>query len=415
MYSLGLRYLMLFVLAAAVTQSQTTGALVAFPAPAAGGEIRVSHIRGDSNVIAPSLSQRTIAGQEGRSVLESLRARYKYNPLFCVDVLDREISGMCGVWTISGTETGLGIPPPPRSVTWHYNATSKRGTLVWLNSCSYTFAYALDLNAPMWSGLSEILQSGPLQSKEFFEPFADGIIARDIWIIGEQEDHIPSDAAGMHVCQNAQEELYSIPFFGGIAPNWSAWQLSSSTVLKEATKASVTLDAERVVAAEQKPYYQVIQGTDEQACGGIWRHFLALEAGHVYRVYVRINTLAMDGVTQERQVVRVPAWRYSVHATPNKTPSVDGLTVLQFAGKQALPDGTLGEDSAVIAEFGPSRTTEGKWLEVATGHERGAMDITVPTGFDSITVWLRLTGYAPTGVAMDWIKLEDLGDARHSE
>ena len=42
-----------------------------------------------------------------------------------------------------------------------------------------------------------------------------------------------------------------------------------------------------------------------------------------------------------------------------------------------------------------------------TGVEGGLPDITIPEGFDSITVWLCLTGLSPNGVGMEWIRLED--------
>jgi len=51
--------------------------------------------------------------------------------------------------------------------------------------------------------------------------------------------------------------------------------------------------------------------------------------------------------------------------------------------------------------------TKGEWAKVQTGVEGGLPDITIPEGFDSITVWLCLTGLSPNGVGMEWIRLED--------
>jgi len=163
-----------------------------------------------------------------------------------------------------------------------------------------------------------------------------------------------------------------------------------------------------IYTPDEKVFYQGLSSKSSDISAGVFRHFLGLTPGHTYRLFIRVNTLDAAVSGPQPQEPANTSWKYSVHATPNKNPSIDGLTPEQFSGKAALPDGSEGIHAGELAAFTPDKTTNGEWVKVQTGLEGGLPDITVPDGFDSITVWLRLTGLCPNGVGMDWIRLEDL-------
>ena len=64
-----------------------------------------------------------------------------------------------------------------------------------------------------------------------------------------------------------------------------------------------------------------------------------------------------------------------------------------------------------VALYGPGVTTNGKWEKRSTDKPGPGLEIkniTLPDNVTSITVWLRHSGANPSGVGMDWIKLEDV-------
>jgi hypothetical protein len=83
-----------------------------------------------------------------------------------------------------------------------------------------------------------------------------------------------------------------------------------------------------------------------------------------------------------------------------------------MAGAAALPNGASGPTAGRIVAFGPGNTTNGKFAEYSTekaGADGKSMDITMPDGADTITVWFRYQGPpSGSGVGFDWIKLKDL-------
>jgi hypothetical protein len=220
----------------------------------------------------------------------------------------------------------------------------------------------------------------------------------DMWIFGTK-DGIPSNAAGIHVRNNIQEELYGIPFAEGTAPNWTAFIADDRKtpdvamgVRKELTSSESNPYYNPIDSRDSKPFYQIIRA-DPSGASGVMREFLGLSPGHTYRLSIRINTLETKD--------KVGDWSYSFHAAP--TASGMKLNHRQLAGLEALTDGRKGPDVARLVEYGPQKTTRRKYQEFGA-------DLTLPPEKDAITVWLRLIGDNPqVAVAMDYVSLEDLG------
>lgn len=225
----------------------------------------------------------------------------------------------------------------------------------------------------------------------------------DIWIFGTK-DGIPSNAAGIHMRQNIQEELFGLPFAEGTAPNWTSFIADDRKTADVAMGVREELTAvERnpfqtnphynpIDSRDSKPFYQIICA-DPSGASGVMREFLGLSPGHTYRLSIRINTLATKD--------KVGDWSYSFHAAPTETGVK--LNHRQLAGLEALTDGRKGPDVARLVEYGPQKMTRRKYQEFGA-------DLTLPPGKDAITVWLRLIGDNPqVAVAMDYVSLEDLG------
>ena len=137
---------------------------------------------------------------------------------------------------------------------------------------------------------------------------------------------------------------------------------------------------------------------------GIWRKFLGLKSGHTYKLEIRVNTLNMD--TNDSN------WSFSVHAAYDDTAG-SLMTVDQFTDSFPLADGSEGTGAGQFALFGPKATTRGEWLKCSTDippEGKTKSNIKLPENVTSITVWLRLTGANCSGVGMDWIRLEDMGE-----
>lgn len=293
-------------------------------------------------------------------------------------------------YCFSGTDKGF-VTHPVLSVSGSYNVEKKQVFLSWVNPSeqydaiyvgalilpSYATNCAYDVkgnNSEMWGGV----------------------------ILGKRGDTF-SAPASINVYANSQEELDTFPFYMGIAPNWSSWTDSVNLDLikcEQGTKQSVTADVRG--APSDKPLYQIIKTTQAGAQGGVWRRFLGLKPGHTYKVEVRLNTLAMDAITND--------WAYSFHAAYDNL-GEKGLSVAQLAGTAALPSGSKGAVAGRVALYKPGTTTKGNWEKRSTDYPGPGLEIkniTLPAHVTSITVWLRHSGENTTGVGMDWIRLEDV-------
>jgi len=376
---------------------------IQFKGAASGGELILANTL---NRNAKYVSIDTNPGESGESVASRLAAAIveawsKKNMRFAVRSNGDLLEGLpLDHFLLAGTEQGFGIPRPPLSLTCVYDKENDQVILRWENPPNGYHHIAIILN---WSNYDHRGGFGlPGTATSFvidLKTHPVNVKDLDVWLIGYR-NHIPSNAAAIHLSGNSQEELFGIPFTDGVAPNWTGWSAAAAT---ERTRSHQLLRANYVHVkgnrfnpirkASTKPFYQVVKPTSGSRKAGVSRKFLGLTPGHTYRISARLNTLEMDDCKSD--------WSFSLHAAHNGQGGSD-LTVDQLSGGlAALPDGNTGPTAGQMASYGPGVTTNGKWI-------KRSMDITLPAGVDTITVWVRHSGSDSTGVGIDWIKLEDL-------
>jgi hypothetical protein len=220
---------------------------------------------------------------------------------------------------------------------------------------------------------------------------------------------VPSNATAIHLTSNGycQEETYGIPFFAGVAPNWTAWSSTDKVdkaAFQQGDKYASVRRYKPVSALLTKPFYQVIKAPAKGVVHGVYRKFLGLSPGHTYRLTACLTTLNMDSAEDE--------WSLSLCAAP-VGPGAESITSEQFAGRKPLPDGRSGPQAGRIAMFNRSNTTKGNFQVVFSKAEEQNLvhgsHITLPVGVDSLVVWARFECEDPNGeVGLSGVRLEDL-------
>ena len=304
--------------------------------------------------------------------------------------------GLPGSYAFAGTETGLGIPEPPTSLSGMYDMENEQIILNWQNLVSHfdkIFIVNWELPFPTCSMIAGS------EEQYVYELRGRKIGPIYFCIIGIRNG-VPSGPGAIYLYSNSQEELFGIPFYNGVAPNWTTW--STGRNANEAGFEQVVreryvhrADGGRynpVRKPETKPFSQMIKTMSLGVKAGVWRKFLGLTPGHTYRISARLNTLEMDACKSD--------WSFSLHAAYNGPGGTD-LTVDQLSGLAALPDGSTGPAAGRIAHYGLQATTNGKWV-------KSSAEIALPAGVDTMTIWVRHSGSDSTGVGIDWVKLEDL-------
>jgi len=324
---------------------------------------------------------------------------FEWGGTFEVTVKDSSLTllGPPGSYAFAGTETGLGIPEPPTSLSGKYDMENEQIILNWQNLVSHfdkIFIVNWELPFPTCSMIAG--------SEEQYVYALRGRKIGSIYfcIIGIR-DGVPSSPGAIYLCNNSQEELFGIPFTNGIAPNWRAWSTEANAnkvQFEQAVRENYVNRADNdrynpVRKPETKPFSQMIKTMSLGIKAGVWRKFLGLTPGHTYRISARLNTLEMDACKSD--------WSFSLHAAAYNGPGGTDLTVDQLSGLAALPDGSTGPASGRIAYYGPQATTNGKWV-------KSSVEITLPAGIDTMTIWVRHSGADSTGVSIDWVSLKDL-------
>ena len=314
-----------------------------------------------------------------------------------------------GNFILAGTETGLCIPKPPTSMSCTYDTGKDEVVLRWVlpdggyDSIVVLAHYSNYDRAGAWM-LPGTASKCVIDRKKHTNL---DITDLDLWVVGYKGD-LASNAGAIHVNEYSQDERFGIPFTDNVAPNWTAWLMSSdkNAVEFEQGVRERFLFSERhngITHPATKPFYQVIRTNSANAKAGIWRKFLGLMPGHRYRVSARVSTLETDSSEGD--------WSFSLHSAYNE-PNGSDLAVEQLMGLEALPDGNNGDSAGLVAHYSPELTTNNTWEERSTGRAwRDVVplpDITLPPKVDTITVWVRLSGMKPSGVSIDWVKLEDL-------
>jgi len=337
---------------------------------------------------------------------------FKWGGTFEVIVKDSSLTllGAPGTYAFTGTETGLGIPEPPTSLSGKYDANKNSIILNWINpefGFDEIFIAKYGFPSPTYRKIDGSNENYFDQNEEYLQ-LLDVRINFDYFFVIGARNGVPSGPGAIYLDENSQQELFGIPFTNGIAPNWTTWVMGNEKnamrfeqgvreefVSKGRVSNSITHPA-------TKPFFQVIKTASSTTMAGVKRKFIGLTPGHTYRISARLSTLEMDSVEED--------WSYSLHAAYN-APSKADLSVEQLSGTAALHDGSRGAAAGRIAIYDPELTTNGTWEKRSTGKEwRGftAPDITLPAGVDTITVWVRCRGNASTAFGIDWVKLEDI-------
>ena len=348
--------------------------------------------------------------------------------------------GTLGFYITAGTETGLGIPPPPKSLSCAYQPDTNEVVLNWENPpggydrivvIADGFPHGIRGNSGNLTTYK--LPAGTLGPWRHGEDNAARLHGGvDFCLIGIRGG-TPSNGAAITFRDYGQEELSGLPFTtGGVAPNWTAWSVggTQTATLEQKVKAQKTTgrwpeikiaddgktavhDPKWIRSAADKPFIQVIKTTSPEAVAGVCRKFLGLTPGHTYRLSTRLYGLDMPKAQGD--------WSFSLHAVPAGQGKSD-LTVQQMAGSAALPDGKAGPEADRIALYAPGvspvpaqpqPTTRPKRRPASAPADEPVADlvtgdITLPEGADTITVWVRHQAAHSTGVGLDWIRLEDI-------
>jgi len=334
------------------------------------------------------------------------------------------IMGFPGGWLLAGTETGLGIPKPPLFLSCSYDKDANKLEVKWINppgeydSIKINWRYG-DSDKGGGDFLpftpTSYIIGKPIDANDLdirlmgfrHEIPPDVMVANSIPL---GTNATPSNLTAIHLTGNGycQEETYGIPFTVGIAPNWAAWS-TAAKVDKAAFEQEDKYDANFPVygpvrALLTKPFYQVINAPPQGVVHGVYRRFLGLTPGHTYRIAACLSTLDVDSIKGD--------WSLSLCAAYNG-PDGKNLTAKQLAGLDALPDGKIGPQAGQIASYSPDITTKGNFDLVFSGENAPgglkSSHITLPTGVDTITVWIRFTCSDPNGkVGFSGLRLEDI-------
>jgi hypothetical protein len=348
---------------------------IPFTGTASGGTLVLA---GTLNRNASAVAVETAPGETAESVARRLAQRLNEEPWWGMSHPGREVArssagtllnlpGDLADYMIAGTEHGLGIPPPPTSLTCNYDSSSGALILRWSNPPGGYDTLRLIWNWDKYNHRGGAAFPGTTDSYTMDlrnAPPEKKIADLDIWLIGLRKG-IPSDAAAMHVSNSVQQELFGIPFANDTAPNWTAWSLGGPDATKpEMATRQMWVPKGRlydsVRSADRKPYQQVIRGAGEAGgTGGVSRRFLGLFPGHIYRITVRLNTMSTS-------LKDNADWSYSFHAVAGDA-AKGNLTARQMAGLDALPDGDKGPTAGQVCQYDAHRTTQGKYEESAGG------------------------------------------------
>ncbi len=358
---------------------------IIFSGKATGGDLFVCRVGYDGYCFGVN----TDAGESAASVMKRMDKARTPVPAAKLDSSSgiKALTGFgIGEYAVAGTEKGLGIPDPPMFLSGRYDNVKDEIVLHWRNPLEgYSAISWMGIEGMGYSNETRAVlrQAGAVVSK-------GRLFQRVIGFRGQ----VMSSAGMLTVSPTSQEELGGLPFYCGVTPNWRPWftkYVQNDVVLEQGTRPNLNR-ARDIPTPDGKPFYQIVRTKTTDVQAGIWRKWLGLVPKHKYRVYVRLNTLAMDQNTND--------WSLSFHVAVTDTNGTD-FTTEQFTGKAPLPDGNQGPEAARIALYGPGKTTKGQWMT-------NTVDIVMPPGVDTLTTWLRHSGKESTGVGMDWIKVEDL-------
>lgn len=192
-------------------------------------------------------------------------------------------------FSLSGSETGLGIPRPPHSLTAQYDEAIDGFRLNWKNGESYD---ELLVNC---NGSTKHL---PGQTTEYiksslskFKPLTDRDASDSYFVICAIKNGTPSAAAAVAAYYDVQQEGLNYAGRDGVATNWTEWRedfTTPSSIVSSLKNRMARRPRHKPFSMVEKQFYQsVLLGPNGGA--GLQREFIGLKPGHTYRVSLATN------------------------------------------------------------------------------------------------------------------------------
>lgn len=312
-----------------------------------------------------------------------------------------------GGWMLGGSETGLGIPPAPTSLSAWFDPSSGFTTLHWVNPPGGYDRVSIVVGATPF-----VFVPGQTTSYEL-ETRGGGLGSPDMTrfggyfcVVGEKAG-VPSNGVVIRANNRRVEALMNVPFSRGTAPGFTGWRFHtpSNALTFEEGRFPGAGPGVSLRSSGDGAFYQILKGSGTFQ-GGVCRRFLGLPRGHSYRISAR---MAASGGG-------AGAWSLSFHAAQG--PVVDSEpTAAQMAGQQPLPDGRSGPAAGRIALLDSSTAREIPWSPYRSAADAPptapSTDVTLlPAAGDSIAVWFVLRGERVDNVTscIDSVAIEDLGE-----
>ncbi len=306
---------------------------------------------------------------------------------------------------LAGTETGLGIPEPPVFLTIVYDQQADKLKLSWENSAkdyNYIFVNMIwrERGSPyiVRKALSGNTTSYEIKRKEITTRFRTADVNDLLICLTAYRDGIVSAPSAIHINGQYQDEAFIIPFGQTTMPNWRVWNSTGKQGNKSFLKVRERFEPVEYkpeYGLEEKPFYQVLKANPKGPIG-LYRKFLGLTPGHTYRITAALSTLEMHASESD--------WSLDICVAHNG-PRGKNLIPEQLAGEASLANQKWGRDrpSGSFASFGKNRKTTGPGFRLVKSRtprnerEKEGVDITLPPGVDTLTVWLRFKCSDPDG------------------
>lgn len=385
-----------------------TGEIV-FDAPASGGTLVFSDM---VNVNPISAQIDTQPGESPESVAKRLAHAINWEWVqygWRIDTVQSSGSMLYRIpggidYSLAGTETGLGIPKPPHSLTAIYDPTIDGFRLKWENGDNYEHIRYSNSgypgNAPTSATSHVISQVSARRTGTMFRGADDFY-----FVVCGIKNGIPSASAAIRANKCVQCESTGYRSDEGLLSNWRSWSADGD---RKAVRARVGEKAGKKTSGmpdcqveSQYPIFQAVSTSKPGVKCGVVRKFVGLSAGSRYCVDAFTSVPASGPFAQNAH--------YELFAAPAH--DLDEASLSKLGEPAALQaKGKLGEVRLLDSSSSPSLSGKG-WKSVAPGLGKLASDpvITLPEGFDEIVVWAVCQNIPQEQeIGIDWLTLKDL-------
>lgn len=299
---------------------------------------------------------------------------------------------------LAGSETGLGIPPPPTGLTGFAN-DGERYILSWEPPSGNAYD-AVHITVPRFYGPDTVRRPGNTTTIEWIHTKESALRAEagtpglPYFVVWGSRDGVPSAAVGIRIAGNKMEESLAFPFVKGVMPNWVGW--------KNARGSEIGARQSRMSSLQIHPYYtdpvgkplHQVLSPSPSGRSGIARPILGI--GDAKEIAFGLQLLPPADAADK-------TWSLEFHAVPLPIADVvgdDGVLKIALPAKAKV--GRVDNTSAVAekqwAKMGPS--SEGSSIAFSK--------VEVPEGVDSYTFVVELMGPEGLEVGLDWFTVEVL-------